>query len=58
LNLHGDFPTTRERGDLEIAVPADRSADIARRFPDCEFHVAGGGLYLDHGEHQRIVSPP
>lgn len=33
----------REHGDLEIAVPADRFADVARRFPDCEFHVAGGG---------------
>jgi hypothetical protein len=34
---------TREHGDLEIAVPADRFAEVALRFPDCEFHVAGGG---------------
>jgi len=34
---------TREHEDLEIAVPADRFADVARRFPDCEFHVAGDG---------------
>jgi hypothetical protein len=34
---------TREHRDLEIAVPDDRFADIARRFPDCEFHVAGDG---------------
>jgi len=34
---------TREHGDLEIAVPADRFPDVERRFPDCEFHVAGGG---------------
>jgi len=34
---------TREHGDLEIAVPGDRFADIARLFPDCEFHVPGGG---------------
>jgi hypothetical protein len=34
---------TRKHGDLEIAAPADRFVDIARRFPDCEFHVAGDG---------------
>lgn len=34
---------TREHHDIEIAVPADRFADVARRFPDCEFYVAGDG---------------
>ncbi|MFC4147736.1 nucleotidyltransferase domain-containing protein [Micromonospora mangrovi] len=35
--------TTRSHGDLEIAVPADRFAEVAARFPECEFRVAGGG---------------
>ncbi|WP_319463458.1 nucleotidyltransferase domain-containing protein [Micromonospora sp. RTP1Z1] len=34
---------TRHHGDTEIAVPADRFAEVAARFPDCDFHVAGGG---------------
>ena len=34
---------TREHGDTEIAVPADRFAEVAERFPDCDFHVVGDG---------------
>lgn len=41
---------TREHGDLEIAVPGDRFADIARRFPDCEFSVAGDGRVVPLSE--------
>lgn len=34
---------SREHADLELAVPADRFADVAGRFEDCEFWVPGGG---------------
>jgi hypothetical protein len=34
---------SRAHGDLEIAVPASRFAEIAVRFADCEFFVAHDG---------------
>ncbi|WP_446220323.1 hypothetical protein [Micromonospora sp. IBHARD004] len=34
---------TRDHEDTEIAVPADRFAEVAERFPDCDFHVVGDG---------------
>jgi len=34
---------TRTHADLEIAVPADRFADVAARFPDCAFHAVRAG---------------
>ncbi|MEV0391842.1 nucleotidyltransferase domain-containing protein [Polymorphospora rubra] len=37
---------TREHEDVEIAVPADRFDDVAARFPDCDFYVAGGGTVV------------
>ncbi|WP_406044425.1 hypothetical protein OG799_08035 [Micromonospora sp. NBC_00898] len=39
---------TRDHEDTEIAVPADRFAEVVACFPDCDFHVAGGG---------RVVPP-
>lgn len=39
--FHGE--QTREHHDVEIAVPADRFAEVALRFPDCEFFVVGDG---------------
>jgi aminoglycoside-2''-adenylyltransferase len=35
--------TTREHDDLEIGVPRDRFAEIAGRFPELAFYVAGSG---------------
>jgi hypothetical protein len=34
---------TREHGDLEIGIPADRFDEVARRFGDCEFFAVGDG---------------
>jgi hypothetical protein len=34
---------TREHEDLEIAVPRARFAELAGRFPELAFHVAGSG---------------
>ena len=37
---------TRDHEDIEIAVPADRFAEVAERFPDCEFFVPGGEVMV------------
>lgn len=37
---------TRAHADLEIAVPADRFADVASYFYDCGFYVAHDGKVL------------
>lgn len=34
---------TRDHEDIEIAVPAERFSEVATRFPECDFYVAGGG---------------
>ena len=44
--FHGS--PTRAHGDLEIAVPADRFAEIAARLADLEFHV------VQHGTHAAV----
>ncbi|MEU4240572.1 hypothetical protein [Actinoplanes sp. NPDC026619] len=35
--------TTREHEDLEIGVPRERFAEVAGRFPELAFYVAGSG---------------
>jgi hypothetical protein len=37
---------TRPHADLEIAVPADRFAEVASCFDDCDFYVAHNGEVL------------
>jgi Aminoglycoside-2''-adenylyltransferase len=34
---------TRAHADVEIAVPQGRFVEVAGRFPDCDFYVAGDG---------------
>lgn len=55
---HGE--QTREHDDLEIAVPERRFAELAGRFPELAFHVAGDGRVvpatpaaLALGEHHQ-----
>lgn len=42
IDLFHGVPT-REHEDTEIAVPAERFDEVATRFPECDFYVAGGG---------------
>jgi hypothetical protein len=42
VDLHLGAPT-REHEDLEIAMPRERFAEVAGRFPELAFYVAGGG---------------
>jgi Aminoglycoside-2''-adenylyltransferase len=37
---------TRDHADLEIGVPRDRFAEIAGRFPELAFYVAGSGRVI------------
>jgi Aminoglycoside-2''-adenylyltransferase len=48
LDLFRGAPS-RVHADLEIAVPADRFVEIAARFTDCDFYVAGAGQVVPVG---------